>query len=534
MGNSKSKGSPRANQENPANLIEFDKVSLHYQAKVTTPDKEESLNQDIEPNKKVKKIKVKKVKSQKLNGNQLKMQDPKMQANLREQILLKKLAQIKLLVNYAEQNHKSLEKDYSEIALAYSQVLNIYSEIVQDSTTSTEIKDWLFPLAGIWISKSIDLKNWFYTQQIQDNIKNQEAGAAASTGEEKIDFAQIVDDFLQSSNGDHISPKIKNKIFNFAKVLKLSRPVIKMSDVIGSQEAKLHAVETIIFTMRDTVLKKFRDGIPMGVVFYGQAGTGKSHLAKAIANEANCTFMEVKPTDIDDMYHGESGSHVEAIFHLARILQPSIIFLDEIDAMLPDRNDPSSKTDQKTISMFLNEMQGKPGEQVFVIGCTNNPDKLDSAFRRRFQRFIHVKMPSRQAQAQMMQKWYKGIDHTITKAEFMYMAEQLHDLAPTDIKKMMDYALTKKRSDFYHAKAHKAVVFLEAGRKYVACSPEDPLAIPSNTGTMNSLLDHPNDVAVQPITAPYLMNYIQLSKPAVDAKIYQKMIDFEKSLGVMC
>jgi SpoVK/Ycf46/Vps4 family AAA+-type ATPase len=70
-------------------------------------------------------------------------------------------------------------------------------------------------------------------------------------------------------------------------------------------------------------------------------------------------------------------------------------------------------------------MHGNAGQQVFVIGCSNYPEIMDVAFRRRFQRFIHVKLPDAKSQSQMMQKWYKRFNHTITKAEFDYMAKRL-------------------------------------------------------------------------------------------------------------
>ena len=101
---------------------------------------------------------------------------------------------------------------------------------------------------------------------------------------------------------------------------------------------------------------------------------GKTFLAEAIANEAQCTFMAVTISQIDDKYHGKSAKNVEAIFELARILQPTILLIDEIDSMMPDRDGGSTSANSlKTINKLLTEMQGQRGQQVFVIGCTNQP-----------------------------------------------------------------------------------------------------------------------------------------------------------------
>ena len=177
----------------------------------------------------------------------------------------------------------------------------------------------------------------------------------------------LVDTFLASEDASHLTPKIKEKIKTMVCILNVSKPTVKLTDILGAEDAKKNAIETILYSLQDADLKKFRDGQPMGCIFYGQPGTGKTFLAKAIANEAECTFMEVSTTQIDDKYHGESAANVEAIFHLARILQPTIIFIDEIESMMPDRSDSSAVNSAKVMSKFLTEMQGNAGQQVFVI-----------------------------------------------------------------------------------------------------------------------------------------------------------------------
>jgi AAA+ superfamily predicted ATPase len=92
---------------------------------------------------------------------------------------------------------------------------------------------------------------------------------------------------------------------------------------------------------------------------------------------------------------------------------------------------------------------------------------MDVAFRRIFQRFVHVTLPDSKSQSQMMQNWYKGFNHTITKAEFDYMANRLHGMGPTDIHKFMDHALASRKTELYDSESHKLVANYD-GQKYVA------------------------------------------------------------------
>ena len=110
-----------------------------------------------------------------------------------------------------------------------------------------------------------------------------------------------------------------------------------------------------------------------------------------------------------------------------------------------------------------------------------------------------------------MHKWYKGHNHTISKVEFDYMATKLHGMAPRYIKKIMDFALTKRSSEFYVAEAHKIREY-EDGSKYVACTLDDPLSLPKQT--LSFLLD--NTSAVKPVKSSYLFNLILCAKPAVN------------------
>ena len=444
--------------------------------------------------------------------------------------LLKQLRRINVLLQYAEKQ-QHIEKDYEECLQTYKDCLHIYQIIVKDPETTQNIRDKLFPQAQSWLLKVIDLTNLIYTHDLQKARQKQEDQNENEESNEQFQPSELVQKFLKSKDSSHLNPKMKNRIMTMACILNVSKPTVKLTDIIGAETAKKHAIETILYSLDEANLKQFRDGQPMGCIFYGQPGTGKTFLAKAIANEAECTFMEVSTTQIDDKYHGESAANVEAIFHLARILQPTIIFIDEIESMMPDRSNLSGSgaTVAKIMSKFLTEMQGNAGQQVFVIGCTNYPDRIDVAFRRRFQRYIHVKLPDPKSQSQMMHKWYKGHDHTITKAEFDYMANRLQGMGPTDIHKLMDHALTCKTTEFYESESHKLVNDVNDVPQYVACANEDPNAVKLSRKELKK-----RKCVFPPVTAQFLFNLLKNAKPNVSAEVTKKMEDFEKSLGQLC
>lgn len=137
---------------------------------------------------------------------------------------------------------------------------------------------------------------------------------------------------------------------------------------------------------------------PKGVLLYGPPGCGKTEIAKGIAKDAGATFINVKPSVIRDKYHGESDKIIEGLFSLAKKLQPSIIFIDEIDSLLRVRSD-DDKVD--VVSTFLQLWEGfeSNSEKVCVIGATNRRDTLDEAVSSRMTLQLFVDYPERQTRA---------------------------------------------------------------------------------------------------------------------------------------
>ncbi len=145
---------------------------------------------------------------------------------------------------------------------------------------------------------------------------------------------------------------------------------------------------------------------PKGVLLHGPPGTGKTLIAKAVANEANIHFISVNGPEIVNKFYGESEAQLRSLFEEAARKAPSILFIDEIDAISPKRTEVTGEVEKRIVAQLLALMDGLKGRgEVIVIGATNIPNVIDPALRRpgRFDREIATKIPDRQARLEILQ-----------------------------------------------------------------------------------------------------------------------------------
>lgn len=180
----------------------------------------------------------------------------------------------------------------------------------------------------------------------------------------------------------------------------MNKPNIKWSDIGGLKDQEQELKEVVELPLKSPELFK-EVGIkpPKGILLHGPPGTGKTLLAKAVARSTNSTFIEIVGSELVQKFIGEGAKLVKDIFKLAREKSPTIIFIDEIDAIASKRIELGTSGErevQRTFMQLLAELDGfEPLDNVKVIGCTNRKDILDPAVIRpgRLDRIIEVPEP---------------------------------------------------------------------------------------------------------------------------------------------
>jgi len=213
------------------------------------------------------------------------------------------------------------------------------------------------------------------------------------------------------------------------------KPNISFKDVAGLEEIKEELQETIDFINNAAKYKKMGAHIPKGILFYGPPGTGKTLLAKAVAGETNSTFLYASGSEFVEKYVGVGAKRVRTLFEKAKKEAPSIIFIDEIDAIGSKRNLESNNEKDQTLNQLLVEMDGfNTYDTVIVIGATNRLDLLDEALLRpgRFDRHIYVGNPNMKAREQILEVHTKNkpLDKDVDIKE---LARKTHGLSGAEL-----------------------------------------------------------------------------------------------------
>lgn len=227
----------------------------------------------------------------------------------------------------------------------------------------------------------------------------------------------------------------------------MERPKINFDDVGGMNAVKEEIKMKIILPMQHPELyAAYGKSIGGGILLYGPPGCGKTMLARATAGQVKANFVTVGINDVLDMYIGASEQKLHAIFEMARLQKPCVLFFDEVDALGASRSDMRHSAGRHLINQFLNELDGaqNSNDGILILGATNAPWHLDAAFRRpgRFDRIIFVPPPDDSAREEIFKVLLKG--KPVSEIDYQSLVKKTKDFSGADLKAIIDIAIEEK------------------------------------------------------------------------------------------
>ncbi|KAG5490305.1 hypothetical protein JKF63_00425 [Porcisia hertigi] len=319
------------------------------------------------------------------------------------------------------------------------------------------------------------------------------------------------------------------------------KPNVRWDQIAGLDAAKQALKESVILPAKFPQLFTGKRKPWRGILLFGPPGTGKSYLAKAVATEADGTFLSVSSSDLLSRWLGDSEKLVRNLFDMAREAykkerKPSIIFVDEIDSLVSARSDSENDASRRVKTEFLVQMQGvgHDDEGVLVLAATNIPWSLDSAIRRRFERRIYIPLPDSQARVQMFKIHMGDTPNTLNDADWVDLGNRTEMYSGSDIENVVRNALMECVRTLQVATHFKRVVGPDprdptrtVNNRLLPCTPGDPDAVEMSVADITE----PQLLMPMPVTKEDFIRALRTSKPSVNGEDIDRHIKFTADFG---
>jgi transitional endoplasmic reticulum ATPase len=282
-----------------------------------------------------------------------------------------------------------------------------------------------------------------------DFVKNRLKGYPVSEGDE---ISVVILGNQMDFKVERVTPKAivrierPTKLTIMAEITSDRKPRVTYEEIGGMKEQIKRLREIVELPMRHPeVFARLGIEPHSGILMYGSPGCGKTLIAKALASESEANFFIINGPEIMNKYYGETEARLRDIFKEARESSPSIIFIDEIDAIAPKREEAFGDVEKRVVAQLLALMDGMSDRgQVIVLGATNRPESLDPALRRpgRFDREIEVGVPNVEGRLEILQIHTRGMPLS-EDIDLQELARELHGYTGADIKALCREAAMK-------------------------------------------------------------------------------------------
>eukprot|EP00761_Pharyngomonas_kirbyi_P010322 gb/GECH01010342.1/.p1 GENE.gb/GECH01010342.1/~~gb/GECH01010342.1/.p1 ORF type:complete len:337 (+),score=113.43 gb/GECH01010342.1/:1-1011(+) len=260
------------------------------------------------------------------------------------------------------------------------------------------------------------------------------------------------------------------------------------------------------------------------ILLFGPPGTGKTALAKALANESGSKFYAISSTDLISKWLGQSEKLVRELFSSAKKTSPSIIFIDEVDSLCGSRSEGENESARRIKTEILVQLQGITGssKDVLVLAATNLPWELDSAIRRRFEKRIYIPLPNQDARRKIIHQGLNNVEHSVQENTIDWIVEETEGYSGSDLSDLIRSALMEPIRLLQRA-SH--FVQNDSDGKWKMCEADAEGAQPM------SLWDCHSSVSIPPVDGGAFQRCLAAMRPSVSQQETQQCLKFNEQFG---
>jgi len=252
---------------------------------------------------------------------------------------------------------------------------------------------------------------------------------------EKEEEAEELPEELQG-----LDPKLVEMISNEVVHTQLS---VTWDDIAGLEFAKQSVKEAVIWPILRPDLFTGLRRVPRGLLLFGPPGTGKTLIGKAIAKESGATFFSISASSLMSKWVGEGERLVRTLFKVAEYREPSVVFIDEVDSLLCQRNEKDMEASRRIKTEFLVQLDGvgtASEARVLVVGATNRPQELDEAARRRFVKRLYIPLPNEDGRSALVRRLLCSNETSLSEEEVQELVKRTAGYSGADIQNLCQEA----------------------------------------------------------------------------------------------